>query len=131
MDASTLEQLFSDLNNNGKSVAFMTFAKQHNFNGNWAGLKDALYNKTHKQGELNGQTEAVEGVRFETEINGQKGFVLMALSRNALNAGLQNIMKDPSKLQVRIDQHNGYENLTLCTGQSDRETSGVSGSFTI
>jgi hypothetical protein len=131
MDISILEKLFSNINEGSKSIAFITFAKQRNLNGNWAGLKDALYTKNHQQGELAGQTEAVEGVRFETEVNGQKGFVLMALSRNATNAGLQNIMKDPSKLQVRVEQYNGYENFTLCTGQSDREVSEVSGSFTI
>ena len=129
---SKLDEFIAQMSNEvSRPTAFMAFAKERNFTGNWAGLKDALYTKTHQQGELAGQTEAVQGVRFETETNGQKGFVLMALSKNATKIGLPALMQNASSLQVRVDQYNGYENLTLCTGQSDREVSEVSGSFAI
>lgn len=104
-----------------KAIAFIAFAKEHNFTGRVDPLKDPLYNKTHQQGELAGQVEAVSGVRFETETNGVKGFVLMALSRNAAKSSLNELMKNATQLQVRVEQFNGYQNLTLCTGQSDRE----------
>jgi hypothetical protein len=120
-----LKSLFTD--NANTPVAFMKFAKEHGFTGNWAGLKEPLYNKKHVQGDLAGTTEPVEGVRFETNT----GFVLMALSKNATKAGLENLMKAPASLQVRVDNYNGYQNFTLCTGQSDRETSEVTGKFTI
>lgn len=112
-----------------KPIAFKEFAQQRHLTGRWDALKDPLYVKNHKQGEMAGQSEAVAGVRFETEFNGTKMFLLMSLSRNAAKMGLTELMKNPANLQVRIDQFNGYENLTLCTGQSDREVSGVGGTF--
>ena len=119
MTQNDLSALFDE--QTPKAIAFMAFAKEHNFTGRVDPLKDPLYNKTHQQGELAGQVEAVSGVRFETETNGVKGFVLMALSRNAAKSSLNELMKNAAQLQVRVEQFNGYQNLTLCTGQSDRE----------
>lgn len=112
-----------------KPINFKDFATQRHLTGRWDELKNPLYTKNHKQGELAGQSEDVKGVRFETEFNGTKMFVLMSLSRNAAKVGLTNLMQNPANLQVRVDQYNGYEQLTLCTGQSDREVSGVGGNF--
>lgn len=112
-----------------KPINFKDFATQRHLTGRWDALKDPLYVKNHKQGEMAGQSEAVAGVRFETEFNGTKMFLLMGLSRNAAKVGLNDLMKNPTNLQVRVDQYNGYEQLTLCTGQSDREVSGVHGTF--
>ena len=113
-----------------KPMGFKDFAIQRHLTGKWNALKEPLYTKNHKQGDLAGQAEPVQGVRFETEHDGVKGFILLALSRNATEKGIQNLMQNPASLQVRIDQFNGYENLTLCTGQSDREVSEVGGTFT-
>ena len=125
-----IASMFGNQNNvEAKPINFKDFATQRHLTGNWAELKDPLYVKNHKAGELAGQQEAVKGVRFETEFNGTKMFVLMGLSRNATKMGLNKLMKNPANLQVRIDQFNGYENLTLCTGQSDREVSEVKGTF--
>ena len=129
---SKLDEFIAQMSNeSSRPTAFMAFAKERHFTGNWAGLKNDLYTKTHQQGELAGQTEDVQGIRFETEHDGQKGFVLMALSKSASKIGLKDLMQNAANLQVRVDQYNGYENLTLCTGQSDREVSEVSGSFAI
>ena len=125
-----LASLFTETTN--KPIAFMTFAKQRNLTGKFTDTKDPLYVKTHRQGDLAGTEEAVAGARFEcTREDGSKGIILMALSRNAAKVGLAELMKNPSELQVRIDQYNGYEQLTLCTGQSDREAGSVSGTFVI
>ena len=112
-----------------RPINFKEFAQQRHLTGRWDALKDPLYVKNHKQGEMAGQQEAVAGVRFETEFNGTKMFLLMSLSRNAAKMGLTELMKNPASLQVRVDQFNGYENLTLCTGQSDREVSEIGGTF--
>lgn len=122
--------LFSNQNNvEAKPVNFMAFAKERNFTGKWNALKNPLYTKNHQQGEMAGQSEAVQGVRFETKFGPTMSFVMMGLSRNAAKIGLPELMKNPANLQVRVDQFNGYENLTLCTGQSDREVSEVGGTF--
>lgn len=125
-----IASMFGNQNNvEAQPINFKDFATQRHLTGRWDALKDPMYVKTHKQGELAGQQEAVQGVRFETNYNGTKMFVLMSLSRNAAKMGLNELMKNPASLQVRIDQYNGYEQLTLCTGQSDREVSGVGGTF--
>lgn len=122
--------MFGNQNNvEAKPVNFKEFAQQRNFTGKWNALKDPLYTKNHQQGEMAGQSEAVQGVRFETKFGSTMSFVLMSLSRNAAKIGLPELMKNPANLQVRVDQFNGYENLTLCTGQSDREISEVGGTF--
>ena len=129
---SKLDEFMAQMSAEGsRPTAFRAFAKERHFTGNWAGLKNALYTKTHQQGDMAGQSEAVQGVRFETKFGPTMSFVMMGLSRNAAKIGLTELMKNPANLQVRVDQYNGYENLTLCTGQSDREVSEVSGSFTI
>lgn len=127
-----IASMFGNQNNvEARPVNFKEFATQRHLTGRWDALKDPLYTKNHKEGELAGQSEAVQGVRFETEFNGTKMFLLMSLSRNAAKIGLTELMKNPASLQVRVDQYNGYENLTLCTGQSDREVSGIGGTFEI
>ena len=110
-------------------ISFREFAQQRNLTGKWNALKDPLYTKNHQQGEMAGQSEAVQGVRYETKFGSTMSFVLMSLSRNAAKIGLPELMKNPANLQVRVEQFNGYENLTLCTGQSDREVSEVGGTF--
>lgn len=126
-----IASMFGNQNNvEAKPINFKEFAAQRHLTGRWDALKDPMYVKNHKQGEMAGQQEAVQGVRFETDYNGTKMFVLMSLSRNAAKMGLTELMKNPANLQVRVDQYNGYEQLTLCTGQSDREVSGVGGTFT-
>ena len=131
---SKLDEFMASLAENvaSKPVAFMAFAKERKFTGKYTDTKEPLYTKEHKEGPLAGQKEAVAGARFEClREDGSKGIVLMALSRNAQQIGLAELMKNPSVLQVRVDQYNGYENLTLCTGQSDREAGSVSGTFAI
>jgi len=125
-----IASMFGNQNNvEAKPINFKDFATQRHLTGRWDALKNPLYTKNHKEGDLAGQSEEVQGVRFETEFNGTKMFILMGLSRNAAKAGLSNLMQNPANLQVRVDQYNGYEQLTLCTGQSDREVSGVGGTF--
>ena len=128
---STLENIMNSnqsvAEDNSKSVAFVAFAKERNLSGNWAGLKDPLYQRHHNDGSV----EDVAGVRFETNVNGNKGFIFMALSKNAKKAGLANLMQAPATLQVRVANYNGYEQLMLCTGQSDRETSEINGTFSL
>ena len=125
-----IASMFGNQNNvEDKPINFKDFAAQRHLTGRWDALKNPLYTKNHKEGDLAGQSEDVQGVRFETEFNGTKMFVLMGLSRNAAKVGLSNLMQNPANLQVRVDQYNGYEQLTLCTGQSDREVSGVGGTF--
>ena len=125
-----IASMFGNQNNvEAKPINFKDFAAQRHLTGRWDALKNPLYTKNHKEGDLAGQSEDVQGVRFETEFNGTKMFLLMSLSRNAAKVGLPNLMQNPANLQVRVDQYNGYEQLTLCTGQSDREVSGVGGTF--
>lgn len=124
MNTQTLENLFNEMNNVNKPVAFMAFAKQHDCTGKMDFLKEPLYKKTHKD---TGEVEDVKGIRLETK----NGFVLLALSRNAAKMSLDEIAKSASTMQIRESQYNGYQNFTLCTGQSDRETSGETATFTI